>query len=66
MVYQFIIPTHNNYVLKTQEEYHTGNISILSTFPNFNITTGFCLDYMHLVCLGTVRKLILLWMNAVA
>jgi len=37
--------THNNYVLKTQEEYHIVNISILATLPNFDITTGFCLDY---------------------
>jgi len=49
--------------LKTQEEYHIGRISILATLHNFDLTTGFCLDYMHLVCLGTVRKLILLWMK---
>lgn len=55
--------THDNYILQTQEEHHIGNISILATLPNFNITTGFSLDYMHLVCLGTVRKLILLWMK---
>lgn len=27
------------------------------------LVTGFCLDYMHLVCLGIVRRLILLWMR---
>lgn len=55
--------THDNYIMQTQEEHHVGNISILASLPSFNITTSFSLDYMHLICLGTVRKLILLWMK---
>lgn len=55
--------SHRNYIMQTQEEHHAGNISIISNLPNFNIITGFSLDYMHLVCLGTVRKLILLWIK---
>jgi hypothetical protein len=30
---------------------------------NVGMVTQFCLDYMHLVCLGIVRKLILLWLR---
>lgn len=55
--------THRNYIMQTQEEHHIGNISIIANLPNFNIVSGFSLDYMHLVCLGTVRKLILLWIK---
>lgn len=30
---------------------------------NFGLVTHFCLDYMHLVCLGIVKRLILIWMR---
>jgi len=30
---------------------------------NIGLVSQFCLDYMHLVCLGIVRRLILLWMR---
>lgn len=36
---------------------------MLHTIPDLNIITSFPLDYMHLVCLGTVKKLILLWIK---
>lgn len=29
----------------------------------FGLVTHFCLDYMHLICLGIMRKLLLLWMR---
>jgi len=55
--------THQNYLSKSKEEHHVGDISIITTLPNFNVVTSFSLDYMHLVCLGVVRKLILLWIK---
>jgi hypothetical protein len=56
--------THNNFVSRQQEEYHVSNInSILLELPRFNIVDGFSLDYMHLTCLGVMRKLVLLWLN---
>ncbi|CAI6351799.1 unnamed protein product [Macrosiphum euphorbiae] len=55
--------THQNYLLQSKEEHHVGDVSIITTLPNFNVVTSFSLDYMHLVCLGVVRKLILLWIK---
>ncbi|KAF0706285.1 Uncharacterized protein FWK35_00031595, partial [Aphis craccivora] len=52
---RIILPT------QSKEEHHIGNISVLSTLSNFNCVNDFSLDYQHLVCLGFVRKLILLW-----
>lgn len=55
--------THQNYLVQSQEEHHVGNTSLLATLPMFDVVTTFSLDYMHLVCLGTVRKLIMLWIK---
>jgi len=55
--------THQNYLLQSKEEHHVGDVSIITTLPNFNVVTSFSLDYMHLVCLGVVRKLMLLWIK---
>jgi len=56
--------THDSFVLRTHEDYHITNINtILLDLPNFNIVEKFSLDYMHLTCLGVMRKLILLWMK---
>lgn len=55
--------THYDYINKKYEEYHVGpNISRLVEVPGMNMVHSFPLDYMHLVCLGVVRKLILLWL----
>lgn len=35
--------------------------SILSSLHNFGMVKNVALDYMHLVCLGVVKKLIILW-----
>lgn len=40
--------------------YQSGQ-TILCNIPNFGLVTNVPLDYMHLVCLGIVRKLLLLW-----
>lgn len=55
--------THQDYSLQSKEEHRVGDVSIITTLPNFNVVTSFALDYMHLVCLGVVRKLMLLWIN---
>lgn len=55
--------THQNYLLKLKEEHHVGDISLISTLTNFDVVSSFSLDYMHLVCLGVVRKLLLLWIR---
>lgn len=55
--------THTNYIRMSNEDHHIGNLSIISTLPSFDVVTCFSLDYMHLVCLGVVRKMILLWIK---
>ena len=44
---------------KVQEDHHTGT-SILETL-DINMVTQMPYEYMHLVCLGTVRKLLSFW-----
>lgn len=45
----------------TNEEHHTGP-SPLSSLP-IGMVSGFPLDYMHLVCLGVMRRLLLCWLK---
>lgn len=55
--------THQNYVMRSNEDHHVGDVSLISTLPSFDVVSDFSLDYMHLVCLGVVRKLILMWIK---
>ncbi|CAI6371446.1 unnamed protein product [Macrosiphum euphorbiae] len=55
--------THQNYITRLNEDHHIINNSIIATLPNFDVVYGFSMDYLHLVCLGTVRKLINLWIK---
>lgn len=44
------------------EDFHISNTpSILTKIPNINITNSFVLDYMYLINLGVMRKLISFW-----
>lgn len=54
--------TDEDFVLQSDEDYHRGQ-TILTEIPNIGLVTNVALDYMHLVCLGTVKKLILLWLK---
>lgn len=58
----FVKRTHEQFVNKEQEEHHIGS-SILINIPNINIINCFSFDYMHLICLGIVKKLIKLWLK---
>ncbi|KAK9732188.1 hypothetical protein QE152_g12991 [Popillia japonica] len=63
-------PTAATYTLRT-DEYFRSNIyddyqldeTILKEIPKFDFISNVPLDYMHLVCLGVVRKLLNLWLN---
>ena len=46
---------------KIQEDYHTGT-TILENL-NIDMVKSFPLDYMHLICLGIMRKLIWVWIR---
>ncbi|CAI6361869.1 unnamed protein product [Macrosiphum euphorbiae] len=54
--------THKDFVDQNNEQYHPfGNVSEIINIPNFDIIENFPLDYMHLVCLGVVKKMLMLW-----
>ncbi|KAF0717654.1 Uncharacterized protein FWK35_00033417, partial [Aphis craccivora] len=56
--------THDDYVCMKDEEHHISTtISCISLIPDIDIISLFSMDYMHLVCLGAMRKLINLWMK---
>ncbi|XP_039313132.1 uncharacterized protein LOC120359508 [Solenopsis invicta] len=47
---------------KTDPNYHLGH-SILTDIPDFDIVNQIPLEYMHLICLGVMRKLLYLWLS---
>lgn len=53
----FVERTDQDFLNKIQEEHHIGD-TILSTVPNLGLVTDVPLDYMHLICLGVVKKLL--------
>lgn len=52
--------THSDFVNTINEEHHISDTELIN-IPGIDIIQNFPLDYMHLVCLGVVRKLLLLW-----
>ena len=59
LVYRTII----SFLNQTQEDYHKADVN--SPFLNLPIDTvqDFPVDYMHQVCLGVMKKLLLTWMR---
>lgn len=47
---------------KYQNNHHVGT-TILETIINIDMIYDFPLDYMHLICLGVVKKLLMLWVH---
>lgn len=45
---------------KINKRHHSGS-SLIEKLPYFDIIDGLVLDYMHLICWGTIRKLVHLW-----
>lgn len=52
--------THENILNKYQASHHTG-ASILENIPWLNIISNISLEYMHLICLGVVKKRTVSW-----
>ncbi|XP_011858445.1 PREDICTED: uncharacterized protein LOC105555999 [Vollenhovia emeryi] len=51
--------TDDDFKAKTDEDYHKDNVTCdLLKIPHFGPVTNVPLDYMHLVCLGIVRKIV--------
>lgn len=56
--------THMDFLNRIDDEHHIGEtVSILTEIPQINMIDNFSMDYMHLVCLGIVKKLISLWLG---
>ena len=54
--------TGEDFVRQIDESYHRGATSLLKV-PSIGLVTNVALDYMHLVCLGIMKKLLVLWLN---
>uniref|UniRef100_A0A1Y1MBE4 DUF4218 domain-containing protein n=1 Tax=Photinus pyralis TaxID=7054 RepID=A0A1Y1MBE4_PHOPY len=54
--------TNQEFRNKVDEDHHTGT-TILESIPGLNMIAAFPLDYMHLICLGVMRKLLLMWVT---
>lgn len=54
--------TDEDFLQQSDEDYHRGE-TILLEIPNLGLVSNVTLDYMHLVCLGVVKKLLLLWLH---
>lgn len=53
---------HHSYITKLDEDFHTSNeLTRLIELPGFDSINSFSLDYMHLICLGVMKKLLFLW-----
>lgn len=54
---------HNNFVHQIHRQYHTadGKISEILNIPGLDVVKQFSIDYMHAVCLGAMKKLLMLW-----
>lgn len=62
-VENFHLRTDITFRQKEQESHHT-DTTILENLPGIDMIKSFPLDYMHLVCLGVVKKLVLnMWLT---
>lgn len=55
---QFVKRTHEDFVLRNNSDHHVGETPILASIPGVNLIEDVPLDYMHLVLLGVVKKII--------
>ncbi|XP_063215738.1 uncharacterized protein LOC134527205 [Bacillus rossius redtenbacheri] len=51
-----------DFVSNTDEDFHMG-ATILTQIPHFGPVSSVPFDYMHLVCLGVMKKMLILWMK---
>lgn len=54
---EFTKRTHTDFILQVDSDHHTGR-SILCEIPGIDLIQDIPLDYMHLICLGVVKKLV--------
>jgi len=50
--------THTEFINRSDKDYQiSDSISVLSEIPDIDMVNNFPFDYMHLVCLGVVKKI---------
>ncbi|KAG8238408.1 hypothetical protein J437_LFUL011595 [Ladona fulva] len=54
--------TNESFSLMVDEDHHVGRSPLLE-IPETQMVSRFAYEYMHLVCLGVMRKLLLAWMK---
>lgn len=52
--------THASFITYTDCEFHIGK-TIIDEIPQFDIILSTPYDYMHLICIGVVKKLMMYW-----
>jgi len=57
-----VLKTNNCFINQEYDDYQLGR-SILNDIPNFKPVSLIPLDYMHLVCIGVMQKIIALWLG---
>jgi len=55
--------TDDSFINMADEDHHLNDVHSPLAQLSIGMVTGFVLDYMHLVCLGVVRRLLLLWLR---
>ena len=55
--------TDKGFLEMVDEDHHVNNVPSPFTELSIGKVTGFVLDYMHLVCLEVVRRLLLVWLR---
>jgi len=56
--------THDNFISYSDSNFHSGS-TILTKVPQFDIINCIPFDYMHCVCIGIMKKLLMFWNGGV-
>jgi len=54
--------SHQSFISYEDKKYHQGE-TILTKIPKINISSSIPYDYMHLNCIGVLKKLLLFWVH---
>lgn len=55
--------THGDFISYTDKEYHV-KPTIMANIPDFNLVQNIPFDYMHSICIGVMKKLLLCWIGS--
>lgn len=54
--------THEEFISYSDNEFHVKH-TIMANIPNFNLVLDIPFDYMHCICIGVMKKLLLFWIG---